>query len=78
MGLINFIKKFFKRTEVPLTPEQEIALREQLRIMDDLERHGEHRPTTPSTLPRGWESGIGGKAVEGHIWFGPIDNRPNN
>lgn len=78
MGLFKFISKFFKETEVPLTPEQEVELREQLRITQDLERHGEHGPTTPSTLPRGWESGIGGKAVEDHIWFGPIDNRPNN
>jgi hypothetical protein len=36
MRIFNFIKKFFKRTEVPLTPEQELALREQMRIMGDL------------------------------------------
>ena len=37
MRIFKLILKFFKRTEVPLTPEQEVALREQLRIMDDLD-----------------------------------------
>jgi hypothetical protein len=69
MRLMSFFKKFFNRTEVPLTPEQELALREQLRIMHDLDRHGQQGPGTPRTLPRGWD-GVGGKAVEKHVWFG--------
>jgi hypothetical protein len=73
MGLINFIKKFFKRTEVPLTPEQELALREQLRIMDDLSRHDRQDSVgnVPRQLPQGWESGVGGKAIEDHTWRDP-------
>jgi hypothetical protein len=78
MGLFNFITKFFKRTEVPLTPEQELALREQMRIMHELQRHGEQGTAIPRTLPRGWESGVGGKAVEAHTWFGPRDNPSKN
>lgn len=72
MRLIGLFKKFFKRTEVPLTPEQELALREQLRIMQDLDRQSHHGPTVPRTLPRGWD-GVGGKAVEKHVWFGSKD-----
>jgi hypothetical protein len=73
MGLINFIKKFFKRTEVPLTPEQEVELREQLRIMDDLAHHSRRDSVgnVPRTLPHGWETGIGGKAIEDHEWRDP-------
>jgi len=71
MRLIRFLKKFFRRTEVPLTPEEEIALREQMRIMQDLDRHGQHGPGTPRTLPQGW-GGVGGSdAAKKHIWFGP-------
>jgi hypothetical protein len=72
MGVFNFIKKLFKKTEVPLTPEHELALREQLRIMQDLDRQSQHGPSVPRTLPRGWD-GVGGKAVEKHVWFGPKD-----
>ena len=78
MRLIRFLKKLVKRTEVPLTPEQELALREQMRIMHDLESHSQHGAALPRTLPRGWETGVGGKAVEGHTWFGPRENPSNN
>jgi len=73
MRLIGFFKKFFNRTEVPLTPEQEVALREQLRIMDDLARHSRQDSVgnVPRQLPVGWESGVGGKAVEDHTWRDP-------
>jgi len=73
MRLISFFKKLFKKTEVPLTPEQELALREQLRIMDDLARHSRRDSVgnVPRTLPQGWETGIGGKAVEDHEWRDP-------
>jgi hypothetical protein len=76
MRLIGFFKKFFKKTEVPLTPEQELALREQLRIMQDIERHTEHESagTMPRHLPHGWETGVGGKAVEDHTWRNPKHN----
>ena len=73
MRIFELILKFFKRTEVPLTPEQEVALREQLRIMDDLARHSRRDSVgnVPRTLPQGWETGIGGKAVEDHEWRDP-------
>jgi hypothetical protein len=73
MRIFKLILKFFKRTEVPLTPEQEVALREQLRIMDDLARHSRRDSVgnVPRTLPQGWETGIGGKAVEDHEWRDP-------
>jgi hypothetical protein len=73
MRLISFFKKLFKKTEVPLTPEQEVALREQLRIMDDLARHSRQDSVgnVPRGLPNGWETGIGGKAVEAHTWRDP-------
>ena len=73
MRLIGFFKKFFKKTEVPLTPEEEIALREQMRINDDLARHGRQDSVgnVPRTLPQGWETGVGGKAVEDHEWRDP-------
>ena len=71
MRLIRFLKKFFRRTEVPLTPEEEIALREQMRIMQDLDRHGQHGPGTPRTLPRGWDGVGGSNAAKNQIWFGP-------
>ncbi|MCX6130816.1 MAG: hypothetical protein NTX25_17380 [Proteobacteria bacterium] len=72
MRLIGLFKKLFTKNEVPLTPEQELALREQLRIMQDLDRQSQHGPSVPRTLPRGWD-GVGGKAVEKHVWFGPKD-----
>jgi hypothetical protein len=78
MRLISLFKKLFKRAQVPLTPEQEVALREQMRIMHDLQRHGQQGPAIPRTVPRGWESGVGGKAVEAHTWFGPRDNPSKN
>ena len=70
MRLFKFISKLFKRTEVPLTPEEEIALREQMRIMGDLARHSRRDSVgnVPRTLPQGWETGIGGKAVEDYVW----------
>jgi hypothetical protein len=73
MRLIGFFKKLFKKTEVPLTPDQEVALREQLRIMDDLARHGRQDSVgnVPRSLPHGWETGVGGKAVEDHTWRDP-------
>jgi hypothetical protein len=73
MRIFKFISNFFKRTEVPLTPEQEVALREQLRIMDDLARHSRRDSVgnVPRTLPHGWETGIGGKAMEDHEWRDP-------
>ncbi len=76
MGLFNFISKFFKKTEVPLTPEQEVALREEMRIMDDLARHSRQDSVgnVPRTLPQGWETGVGGKAVEDHTWRDPKNN----
>ena len=76
MGLFNFISKFFKRTEVPLTPEQEVALREEMRIMEDLARHSRQDSVgnVPRTLPQGWETGVGGKAVEDHTWRDPKNN----
>jgi hypothetical protein len=76
MGIFNFIKKFFKRTEVPLTPEQELALREQLLIMNDLARHSRQDSVgnVPRGLPQGWETGVGGKALEDHTWRAPKDN----
>ena len=76
MRLIGFFKKFFKKTEVPLTPEEEIALREQMRINDDLTRHGrqDSAGTMPRQLPHGWETAVGGKAVEDHTWRNPKHN----
>lgn len=73
MRIFKFISKFFKRTEVPLTPEQELALREQMRIVDDLARHSRRDSVgnVPRTLPHGWETGVGGKAVEDHEWRDP-------
>jgi len=73
MWLISFFKKLFKKTEVPLTPEQELALREQMKIMDDLARHSRRDSVgnVPRTLPQGWETGVGGKAVEDHEWRDP-------
>ena len=73
MRLIRFFKKCFNRTEVPLTPEQELELREQLRIMQDIERHSgqDSVGNVPRGLPNGWETGIGGKAVEAHTWRDP-------
>ena len=73
MRIFKLISKFFKRTEVPLTPEQELALREQMRIMDDLARHSRRDSVgnVPRTLPHGWETGVGGKAVEDHEWRDP-------
>ena len=73
MRLISFFKKLFKKTEVPLTPEQELALREQLRIMDDLARHSRRDSVgnVPRSLPHGWETGVGGKAMEDHEWRHP-------
>jgi hypothetical protein len=73
MRIFRFISKFFKRTEVPLTPEQELALREQMKIMDDLARHSRRDSVgnVPRTLPQGWETGVGGKAVEDHEWRDP-------
>jgi hypothetical protein len=73
MRIFKFISNFFKRTEVPLTPEQDVALREQLRIMDDLARHSRRDSVgnVPRTLPHGWETGIGGKAIEDHEWRDP-------
>jgi hypothetical protein len=76
MRLIEFFKKFLMRTQVPLTPEQEVALREQLRIMQDLERNSsrDSTGTVPRQLPHGWETGVGGKAVEDHTWRHPKRN----
>lgn len=76
MRLISFFKKLFKKTEVPLTPEQEVALREQLRIMQNLERNGAQSSTgnVPRQLPHGWETGIGGKVMEAHTWRNPKRN----
>lgn len=76
MGLFKFISKFFKRTEVPLTPEQEAALREEMRIMQDLERNStRYSPgNVPRQLPHGWETGVGGKAMEAHTWRNPKRN----
>ncbi len=76
MRLIGFFKKFFKKTEVPLTPEEEIALREQMRINDDLARQGRQDSVgnVPRQLPQGWESGVRGKAVEDHTWRDPKRN----
>ena len=76
MRLISFFKKLFKKTEVPLTPEQELALREQLRIMDDLARHSRRDSVgnVPRSLPHGWETGVGGKAMEAHTWRHPKAN----
>jgi hypothetical protein len=73
MRLISFFKKLFKKTEVPLTPDQELELREQLRIMQDIERHSgqDSVGNVPRGLPNGWETGIGGKAVEAHTWRDP-------
>ena len=70
MGFFNFIKKLFKKTEVPLTPEQEMALREQMKIMQEQGRLGSAgaRRKLPQGLPRGWETGIGGQAIEDHAW----------
>jgi hypothetical protein len=76
MGLFSFITKFFKRTQVPLTPEQELALREEMRIMGDLARHSRQDSVgnVPRTLPAGWETGVGGKALEDHTWRDPKVN----
>jgi len=76
MRLIGFFKKFFKKTEVPLTPEEEIALREQMRISDDLTRHGRQDSVgnMPRSLPHGWETGVGGQAMEAHTWRHPKSN----
>jgi len=76
MRLIGLFKKFFNRTEVPLTPEEEIALREQMRINDDLARHGRQDSVgnVPRTLPHGWETGVGGQAMEAHTWRHPKRN----
>jgi hypothetical protein len=76
MRLIEFFKKFLKRTQVPLTPEQEVVLREQLRIMQDLERNSSRDSTgnVPRQLPHGWETGVGGKAAEGGTWRHPKRN----
>jgi len=73
MRLISFFKKLFKKTEVPLTPEEEIALREQMRISDDLTRHSgqDSVGNVPRQLPQGWETGVGGKAIEAHTWRDP-------
>jgi hypothetical protein len=73
MRLFKFISKLFKKTEVPLTPEQELALREQMRIMGDLARHSRRDSVgnVPRTLPQGWETGVGGKAIEDHEWRDP-------
>ena len=70
MGLFKFISKFFKRTEVPLTPEQELALREEMKIMQEQGRLGSAGAgrKLPWGLPKGWETGIGGKAIEDHVW----------
>ena len=70
MRFFNFIKKLFKKTEVPLTPEQELALREQMKIMQEQGRLGSAGAgrKLPQGLPQGWETGIGGKAVEDYVW----------
>lgn len=70
MGVFKFIKKLFKKTEVPLTPEQELALREQMKIMQEQGRLGSAGAgrKLPQGLPTGWETGIGGQAIEGHVW----------
>ena len=77
MGIFNFIKKFFKRTEVPLTPEQELALREQIKIMQEQGRHGSAGAgrKLPQGLPKGWETGIGSQSIEDHVWR-PSKNNP--
>ena len=74
MRFFNFINRLFKKTEVPLTPEQELALREQMKIMQEQGRLGSAGAgrKLPQGLPRGWETGgIGGKAVEDHEWRDP-------
>ena len=70
MRFFNFINRLFKKTEVPLTPEQEMALREQMKIMQELGRLGSAGAgrKLPQGLPRGWETGIGGQAIEDHAW----------
>jgi hypothetical protein len=70
MRLISFFKKFFKKTEVPLTPEQELALREQMKVMQEQGRlaSGGAGRKLPWGLPTGWETGIGGQAIEDHVW----------
>lgn len=76
MWLISFFTRLFKKTEVPLTPEQEVELREQLRIMQDLERNSTRDSTgnVPRQLPHGWETGVGGKAIAAHTWRNPKRN----
>lgn len=70
MGLFSFITKFFRRTEVPLTPEQELALREEMKILQEQGRFGSAGAgkKLPQGLPKGWETGIGGQAIEDHAW----------
>ncbi len=70
MRLTQFIIKFFRRTEVPLTPEQELALREEMKILQEQGRLGSTGAgrKLPQGLPTGWETGIGGQAIEDHTW----------
>ena len=70
MGLFSFIAKFFNRTEVPLTPEQELALREEMKILQEQGRFGSAGAgkKLPQGLPKGWATGIGGQAIEDHAW----------
>lgn len=76
MRFISFFKRLFQKTEVPLTPEQELALREEMRIKQDLERNStRYSPgNVPRQLPHGWETGVGGKAMEAHTWRNPKRN----
>ena len=76
MRLISFFKKLFKKTEVPLTREQELALREQMKLMQEQGRLGSAGAgrKLPQGLPKGWETGIGGQAIEDHVWRPSKDN----